>query len=103
MSSESRKQFGEVVFATGPVSTSHLPLFNLGFESRKSKPRPAAGRCVFATPQWKSEMGELGLVARLRKRLTLGRKVKAESSKSNGITTKTLPRRPEGNSRTDMK
>ena len=48
-------------------------------------------------------MGELGLVARLRKRLTLGRKVKAESSKSNGITTKTLPRRSEGNSRTDMK
>ena len=101
MSSESRKQFGEVVFATGPVSTSHLPPFNLGFESRKSKPRPAAGRCVFATSV--EEMGELGLVARLRKRLTLGRKVKAESSKSNGITTKTLPRRSEGNSRTDMK
>ena len=79
----------------------HLPPFNLGFESRKSKPRPAAGRCVSATSV--EEMGELGLVARLRKRLTLGRKVKAENTKSNGITTKTLPRRSEGNSRTNMK
>merc|ERR1711874_651921 len=36
-------------------------------------------------------------VGRLRKRLSLRRKVKGESTKSNGITTtKTLPRRSEG-------
>merc|ERR1712179_668473 len=53
------------------------------------------GACLWNLPlRW--TMGELGLVGRLRKRLTLGRKVKAESSKSNGITTKTLPRRSEG-------
>ena len=46
-------------------------------------------------------MGELGLVARLRKRLSLRRKVKAEST-NNGITTKTLPKRSEGR-RTNMK
>ena len=100
MSSESRKQFGEVVFATGPVSTS-LPSTLASSPENRSLGLQQAAACL--QPQWKSEMGELGLVARLRKRLTLGRKVKAESSKSNGITTKTLPRRSEGNSRTDMK
>ena len=75
---------------------------NLGFESRKSKPPPAGGRaaCLKLPAQWKTEMGELGLVARLRKRLSLRRKVKAEST-NNGITTKTLPKRSEGR-RTNM-
>ena len=104
MRAESRKQFGEVVFATGPVST-HLP-FNLGFQSRKSKPpRPAAGRaaCLEPSAEWKSAMGELGLVGRLRRRLSLKRKVKEGESTSNGITTtKILPKRSEGN-RTNMK
>ena len=43
-------------------------------------------------------MGELGLVARLRSRLSLKRKVKGESFTNNGIVTKTLPKRSEGNS-----
>ena len=47
-------------------------------------------------------MGELGLVARLRRRLSLRRKVKGESFTNNGIVTKTLPKRSEGN-RTNMK
>ena len=48
-------------------------------------------------------MGELGLVGRLRKRLSLRRKVKEGESTSNGITTtKILPKRSEGN-RTNMK
>ena len=42
-------------------------------------------------------MGELGLVARLRRRLSLKRKMKGESFTSNGIVTKTLPKRSEGN------
>ena len=42
-------------------------------------------------------MGELGLVARLRSRLSLKRKVKGESFTNNGIVTKTLPKRSEGN------
>merc|ERR1712192_55213 len=37
--------------------------------------------------EWKREMGELGLVARLRK---------GESFTNNGIVTKTLPKRSEG-------
>merc|ERR1712080_58277 len=53
------------------------------------------GACLWNLPlRW--TMGELGLVGRLRKRLTLRRKVKAESTKSNGIITKTLPKRSEG-------
>ena len=48
-------------------------------------------------------MGELGLVGRLRRRLSLRRKVKKGESTSNGITTtKILPKRSEGN-RTNMK
>merc|ERR1711974_262690 len=60
----------------------------------------AVGRAACLEPpaaQWKSAMGELGLVGRLRKTLSLRRKVKSESTKSNGITTtKTLPKRSEG-------
>ena len=43
-------------------------------------------------------MGELGLVGRLRRRFTLRRKVKAEST-NNGITTKIMPKRSEGKRR----
>ena len=79
----------------------HLPPFNLGFESRKSKPPPAARLpSVWNFLQVSGgvrEMGELGLVASLRRRLRLTRKVKAETS--NGTIIKTLPKRSEGGGR----
>ena len=98
MPPESRKQFGEVVFATAcPVSTHHppqSPTLASSPENRSHGLLQAASAC--GCNLLMGEMGELGLVARLRRRLSLKRKVNGESFTNNGIVTKTLPRRFEG-------